>query len=132
MTKYSGLRPFQPGTSGNPSGRPKGLARMVRETVGDDIVAIVKAQVSIAKGEAPDGIRIPMIKASDMTKAAEWLSDRGWGKAHQTIDIGTDLNLETVDLTKLSDEQLDDFIAKATAESSSENDDTDHADPTPG
>lgn len=29
-------RPFAPGMSGNPGGRPKGLARYVRELVGDD------------------------------------------------------------------------------------------------
>jgi hypothetical protein len=29
-------RPFAPGMSGNPSGRPKGLPRYVRELVGDD------------------------------------------------------------------------------------------------
>jgi Family of unknown function (DUF5681) len=29
-------RGFMPGESGNPGGRPKGLARRVRELVGDD------------------------------------------------------------------------------------------------
>lgn len=101
------------GVSGNPAGRAKGLERLVRETVGDDIVAVIKAQVSIAKGLKPEGLTtLPEIKASDITKAAEWLADRGWGKARQTVDIGPEVNVADADLTKLDRSDLDDLIAR--------------------
>lgn len=108
---------FPKGTSGNPNGRPRGLERLVRETVGDDMPAIIKAQVAIAKGKKPDGMEhLPSIKPSDVTKAAEWLADRGWGKARQHVTIDGDIGVGPIDFTKLTDEQLDEMIAKGAAD----------------
>lgn len=99
------------GVSGNPRGPQKGLARLVRETVGDDIAAIIKAQVAIAQGRKPDGITdLPPIKASDMTKAAEWLADRGWGKPQQTVNVHEGPAVSR-DFASLTDEQLDAELA---------------------
>lgn len=100
---------FVKGVSGNPRGPQKGLARLVRETVGDDIAAIIKAQVAIAQGKKPDGITdLPPIKASDMTKAAEWLADRGWGKPEQAVNLSGDMTVSTAPaaLPALTEEQL--------------------------
>lgn len=42
---------FQPGQSGNPGGRPKGLSRRVRELVGDDGHAIVEFMLDAMNDE---------------------------------------------------------------------------------
>ena len=44
-------RPFQPGVSGNPGGRPKGLARYVRELVGDDGQQIADYMLGVLEDE---------------------------------------------------------------------------------
>lgn len=113
MADAKHLKPhqFKPGQSGNAGGRAKGLERLVRETVGDDMVLIIKAQIAIATGKKPElGIDLPAIKASDMTKAAEWLGDRGWGKARQTVDLTGDRGSVARDYSKLSDAELDALI----------------------
>ena len=38
----SGLRPWKPGQSGNPRGRPKGLNSLLREKFGDDAKVLVE------------------------------------------------------------------------------------------
>jgi hypothetical protein len=95
---------FQPGVSGNPGGRPKGLTRRVRELVGDDGETIAKYMLSVMTDETE--------RTADRMEAARWLSDRGWGKAIQSLD----LNVEEHDpwtevMSKLSAEELDDMIA---------------------
>jgi hypothetical protein len=63
-------RPFKPGQSGNPSGRPKDIGR-VRE---------------LARGHTEDAIRALVEALNDpKTKvhAATALLDRGWGKPPQ-------------------------------------------------
>jgi len=66
-------RGFRPGRSGNPGGRPQGLARATRELVGEDGKALVELWWSIA--------RDPMQRTSDRLEASKLLADRGWGKA---------------------------------------------------
>lgn len=67
---------FPPGVSGNPGGRPKGVAKTVRERTneGEDLVEVLLGIV--ASGSDRDKI-----------SAAQILLDRGWGKAQQLIDI---------------------------------------------
>jgi hypothetical protein len=66
-------RPFHPGQSGNPGGRPKGLARATRELVGDDGMKLAAFWLSIMDD--------PMRRDSDRLEASRLLADRGWGKA---------------------------------------------------
>ena len=45
-------RPFAKGVSGNPGGRPKGLARYVRELVGDDGRRIADFMLNVLDDES--------------------------------------------------------------------------------
>jgi len=108
------LSPWQPGQSGNPSGRPKGtrdLAGYVLETT-DGGKELVDALVSIARGVMPNVAaqessrprKDQQVRPADQLKAIEMLLDRGFGRSPQQLDIAhsvTDRPLE-----HLSDEPL--------------------------
>ena len=108
------LSPWQPGQSGNPSGRPKGtrdLAGYVLETT-DGGKELVDALVSIARGVMPNVAvqkdssprKNQQVRPADQLKAIEMLLDRGFGRSPQQLDIAhsvTDRPLE-----HLSDETL--------------------------
>ena len=64
---------FVPGRSGNPGGRPKGLARRVRELVGDDGERIAVFFVEVMTD--------PKQRTADRLEAARWLADRAFGKS---------------------------------------------------
>jgi Family of unknown function (DUF5681) len=70
-------RPFQPGQSGNPGGRPKGVARTVREVCGGDPTRLAKGLLAIANGE---GLHGKPVREADRIRAAELLLAYGWGK----------------------------------------------------
>ena len=91
------LSPWQPGQSGNPSGRPRGtrdLAGYVLETT-DGGRELVDALVSIARGIMPnvavqEGSRPrkdQQVRPADQLKAIEMLLDRGFGRSPQQMDI---------------------------------------------
>jgi hypothetical protein len=71
-------RPFPRGTSGNPSGRPRGLTRRVRELVGDG-EAIIQFLI--------DTMNDPTVRRRDRLDAARMLFDRGWGRPLQAVDL---------------------------------------------
>ncbi|MDI6773155.1 MAG: DUF5681 domain-containing protein [bacterium] len=72
-------RPWQPGQSGNPGGRPKAvvavaeLARQHTEEAVATLAAIMRAEV---RGVRP----------GDMVRAAEALLARGWGQPTQPLE----------------------------------------------
>ena len=70
-------RPFPVGLSGNPGGRPKGLASLVRAQTGDG-AELVEFMLGVLRGKRKAPLRLRM-------EAAAWLADRGFGKAAQPV-----------------------------------------------
>ena len=91
------LSPWQPGQSGNPSGRPKGtrdLAGYVLEST-DGGKELVDSLVCIARGIMPN-VAVPegsrprkdqQVRPADQLKAIEMLLDRGFGRSPQQLDV---------------------------------------------
>ena len=108
------LSPWQPGQSGNPSGRPKGtrdLAGYVLETT-DGGKELVDALICIARGVMPN---VPVqegskprkdqqVRPADQLKAIEMLLDRGFGRSPQQLDIAHSVSDRP--FANLSDETL--------------------------
>jgi Family of unknown function (DUF5681) len=86
------LRPFPKGVSGNPSGRPKGLAKATRELVGEDGVSLVRFWLSIVEDENA--------RTTDRLEASRLLAERGWGKAaaFAVVEDTDPLGLEDAEL----------------------------------
>ena len=88
--KRENLRPWKPGQSGNPSGRPKGIATQARELIGDDPSRLLNVFLEIAEDTRQ--------KAADRRAAAESLLDRAYGKApaYAPIDGENPLELDSI------------------------------------
>ena len=115
------LSPWQPGQSGNPSGRPKGtrdLAGYVLETT-DGGKELVDALVSIARGVMPNVAaqessrprKDQQVRPADQLKAIEMLLDRGFGRSPQQLDIAHSVSDRP--LEHLSDEMLQLLVESA-------------------
>lgn len=92
---------FQPGQSGNPGGRPKGLAAKIRELAPPDKLAEFYLAILDRDGKKLRslGIKVGEVTLADRLKAGDWLADRGYGKApqHSLVEGGDPLELTGVD-----------------------------------
>jgi uncharacterized protein DUF5681 len=70
-------RPFQPGQSGNPGGRPKVIAE-VRDLARQHTALAIETLVHTMEHGDKDAARVT---------AAQALLDRGWGKPVQGLDV---------------------------------------------
>ena len=98
----------------NPGGRAKGLERRVRERVSED--EIIDVLVEIMHGRLPPGITgEATVRIKDRLEAARLLSDRGWGRAPQQIDVtrNTVSSATTVDVSELDADDVDALQAYA-------------------
>ena len=79
-------RPFPKGVSGNPGGRPRGLAAYVREQTLDG-EELVDFMLRVKRGEKVHGLTPTM---NHMMDAVSWLADRGFGKSLQQsrVEVG--------------------------------------------
>ena len=84
------LRPWKPGQSGNPGGRPKGVAKTVREVCGGSPLRLAHGLLEIAED--------PKVRPRDRIAAYSELLDRGWGKApaFASIEASDPLELDAV------------------------------------
>jgi hypothetical protein len=89
-------RPFPPGVSGNPSGRPKGFGHRIRELTndGDELLEIAlkvaRGKLSILTPFGKDAVQVDVLPtAKERLSAVAWLADRGWGKVEQPV-VGED------------------------------------------
>jgi hypothetical protein len=118
--------PFEPGNQvAKLGGRPKGLARRIREEVGDDgdlLVSVmlyhatgwrimVNPAVEITDEMKEDPANWEKVSVSDQQAAVRWLADRGFGKAQEfvpieadTLDLGGDLAALAADVRREVDE----------------------------
>jgi hypothetical protein len=94
------LRPFRPGQSGNPGGKKKGVAAMVRGQThgGRDIIAFMVAVMQGRTYEYPDlpggphkGVAyVP--SPDERLQAAQWLGDRAFGKAPTVVEATVEVD----------------------------------------
>ena len=85
-------RPFLPGQSGNPGGRPRAaiaMAKLIRERTGNG-ADLVDFALQVHAGEIAE-----MNDAKSRRWAHDWLSDRGFGRPIQDVDV----LIGTVELT---------------------------------
>jgi Family of unknown function (DUF5681) len=91
---------FKPGQSGNPGGRPKGVARTVREVCGGSPLRLAQGLLEIAEN--------PKANNRDRVAAYRELLDRGWGKAPAFASMEADdpLELDEIasDIRSIADE----------------------------
>jgi hypothetical protein len=95
---------FKPGVSGNPGGRPKGVAKTVRAVVGGDPYKLAVILLGIAQD--------PKSRDADRIAACKELLDRGWGKASAFVAVEGHDPLEADELTA----EIRDIAAKLRGE----------------
>lgn len=103
------LIPWKKGQSGNPGGRPKGLAHRVREMTRDG-ADLLELLAGIASGS---------IKATprDRIDATKTLLERGWGRAPE-VSVSLTANASSEQLEALADGALEELARALSGPSS--------------
>ena len=91
---------FLPGNRANPGGRPKGLAALVREETKDGAELVAYMLAVLRHPKQPTALRMA---------AAQWLADRGFGKAVAVLeaDITVDAQVTHRELLRAHVDEAD-------------------------
>lgn len=92
---------FKPGNRANPGGRPRGLARKVREILGEDDgetiarfwAAVMSGEIVTISTDPETGARVEertKVGVKDRIEVSKLLAERGWGKPPQFAPIEED------------------------------------------
>lgn len=95
---------FAKGSCPNPGGRPKGIARQIREST-NDFTEMVEIALAIARDKTAHN--------RDRMQAVQWLADRGLGKAPETVLTGELPADALAEATALTSDQLEELVALA-------------------
>ena len=98
---------FKPGQSGNPGGRPKGLAKTVRDACGGSPRTSCPVLLEIAEN--------PKAHNRDRVAACRELLDRGWGKAPAFASMEADDPLELGEIAREIQAIADELAARREA-----------------
>jgi hypothetical protein len=90
------LKPWQPGQSGNPSGRPKNLSRLARALTNDG-EDCAQLWLRMLKGEEAGTEGKPGLRWRAW--ASQRLAERGWGRPGTPIDIRSRSERINVDIS---------------------------------
>lgn len=124
-------KPFESGKSGNPGGRPKGLARLVRDLIAakveeDPVLGKIDgwAKITLRLYDLATG-RIDA-NEKDRTAAAKLLYDRAGGLPRQEVELSGGVTPEQaalVEALKMSPHERDKRIAELRAQESDDGSD---------
>lgn len=89
MSKSSNLKPFQPGQSGNPNGRPR---------IPADVKALARSYTREAIETAAEIMRNPEETGTARMSAVNCILDRAWGKPAQHVTLDPVENLSDAEL----------------------------------
>ena len=110
------LKPFPPGTSGNPGGRPRGVRSLIQARVGENAERLVDFLLLIGLGSDTKVKRTlgttHAPRSQDRMRAVAELLDRGFGKAVQEVVLEPSNGLTVAEqerVKEFNDEQLAEF-----------------------